>query len=237
MGEVYKAHDSKLNRDVALNVLSEGCTRDPDRLPRFKREAQVLASLNQPNIAAIYGFEDATGIDPLVLESVQEPTVADRFAKGSMPLDEALGIARQIANALEAAHEQGIVHRDLEPANIKLRPDSTVKVLDFGLAKVMETQLSAEEIANFSTLGRVATEAGVLLLGRHVRRCPQAKAKAVDRRADIWAFVCVLYEMLTGKKAFYDDTVTDTLAAVFKNGPDCCSIVVTDRDDRQVLAN
>ena len=162
MGEVYRARDTKLNREVALKILPEAFALNPDRLARFKREAQVLASLNHPNIAAIYGLEEANGVDALVMELVEGPTLADRIERGSIPIDEALPIARQIAEGLEAAHEQGVIHRDLKPANIKLRPDGTVKVLDFGLAKAIEP---ASRTANASPLitPPTVTHAGVIL--------------------------------------------------------------------------
>ncbi|HEY1302092.1 MAG TPA: protein kinase [Vicinamibacterales bacterium] len=220
MGEVWRARDTKLNRDVALKILPEAFSLDADRLTRFKREAQVLASLNNPHIGAIYGFEDSDGIHALVLELVDGPTLADRIREAPVPIDEALGIARQIADALEYAHERGIVHRDLKPANVKVAGDDTVKILDFGLAKALASDLSAEDIADSPTITQMATEAGVLLGTAAYMSPEQARAKRVDRRADIWAFGCVLYEMLTGKMAFRGDSVTDTLAAVLKNEPD-----------------
>src|SRR6516164_7663135 len=196
MGEVYRARDLKLNRDVALKVLPESFAADPDRLARFKREAQLLASLNHPHIAAIYGFEDSGPVHALVLEFVDGPTLADRIGRGPIPLDEALPIARQIADALESAHERGIIHRDLKPANIKLRPDGTVKVLDFGLAKALDPSASSSGGATMSpTLSVHATQAG-FILGTAAYMAPeQARGKNVDRRADIWAFGCVVFEM------------------------------------------
>jgi eukaryotic-like serine/threonine-protein kinase len=222
MGEVYRAKDTKLNRDVALKVLREVFTLDPDRLARFRREAQVLASLNHPNIAAIYGFEESNGTQALVLELVEGPTLADRIAQGPLPLDEALPVAKQIAEALEGAHEQGIIHRDLKPANIKLRPDGTVKVLDFGLAKALEpTTATGMDATASPTITSPAMMTGVgVLLGTAAYMSPeQARGKAVDKRSDIWAFGCVLYEMLTGQRAFGGEDVTDTLAAVVKSEP------------------
>jgi len=220
MGEVYKAHDPKLRRDVAIKVLPRTFIHDSERLARFQREARMLASLTHPNIAAIYGLEDSGDTHALVMELAEGPTLADRIRQGPIPVDEALPIARQIADALEYAHEKGIVHRDLKPANVKVASDETVKILDFGLAKAMETELSAEEIADSPTISQMATEAGVLLGTAAYMSPEQAKAKPVDRRADIWAFGCVLYEMLTGKRTFRGESVTDTLAAVLKNEPD-----------------
>jgi serine/threonine protein kinase len=220
MGEVYRARDTKLNRDVALKVLPEAFALDPDRLARFKREAQVLAALNHSNIAAIHGFEDSGQVHALVLELVEGPTLADRIAQGPLPLDEALPIASQIAEALAAAHEHGIVHRDLKPANIKLRDDGTVKVLDFGLAKALEGESLPSDISMSPTLSVAATRAGVILGTAAYMAPEQARGKAVDRRRDIWAFGCVLYEMLTGKRAFEGEEVSDTLAAILRGEPD-----------------
>jgi serine/threonine-protein kinase len=228
MGEVYRARDTKLNRDVALKVLPAEFVLDPERLARFRREAQVLASLNHPNIAAIYGFEDSGSTHALVLELVEGPTLADRIAKGPLPLDEALPIARQIAEALEAAHEQGIVHRDLKPANIKVRDDGTVKVLDFGLAKLAEPAAPAGSSANVTspTITTPAVMTGVgMLLGTAAYMAPeQAKGRPADKRSDVWAFGCVLYEMLAGKRAFEGEDVSDTLAAVLRAEPDWARI-------------
>jgi serine/threonine protein kinase/Tol biopolymer transport system component len=223
MGEVYRARDTKLNRDVALKILPEAFALDGDRIARFRREAQVLASLNHPNIAAIYGFEDSGNTHALVLELVEGPTLADRIAKGPIPLDEALPIAKQIAEALEAAHEQGIIHRDLKPANIKLRDDGTVKVLDFGLAKAMEPASAISPMLTASpTLTTPAQMTGVgMILGTAAYMSPeQAKGRPADKRSDVWAFGCVLYEMLTGKRAFEGEDVSDTLASVLKSEPD-----------------
>jgi serine/threonine protein kinase/Tol biopolymer transport system component len=225
MGDVYRARDTQLNRDVAIKILPELFALDPDRLVRFKREAQVLASLNHPNIAAIYGLTDGGGLQGLVLEFVAGPTLADRIADGPIPIDEAVVIARQIANALEAAHEQGIVHRDLKPANIKLRPDGTVKVLDFGLAKLAspsDPERSDHRFVSQSpTLTTPAmTQMGVILGTAAYMSPEQARGKALDKRTDIWAFGCVLYEMLSGQRAFAGDDVTDTLAAIVRGEPD-----------------
>jgi len=220
MGEVYRAHDPKLGRDVAIKVLPEAFARDADRMARFQREAKVLASLNHPNIATIYGLEDSDSTHALVMELVEGPTLADRLKQGPIPVDEAVRIAKQIADALEYAHERGIIHRDLKPANVKVTNDDAVKVLDFGLAKALESDPSSFDISTSPTISRMATMQGVLLGTAAYMSPEQAKGKSVDRRADIWAFGCVLYEMLTGKKAFQGDAVTDTLAAVIRAEPD-----------------
>ena len=220
MGEVYRARDVKLNRDVAIKVLPDLFSADPDRLARFRREAQVLASLNHPNIGHIYGLEDSSGAHALVLELIEGPTLADRIAQGPIPLDEAIPIARQIADALECAHEQGIVHRDLKPANIKLRPDGTVKVLDFGLAKALDPTASSPDAMNSPTLTARGTQLGIIVGTAAYMAPEQARGRAVDRRADIWAFGVVLYEMLSGKRAFEGDDVSITLAAVLKDDVD-----------------
>ncbi|HTW22927.1 MAG TPA: protein kinase [Candidatus Baltobacteraceae bacterium] len=220
MGEVYRARDSKLGRDVALKVLPDIFARDFERMARFAREAKVLAALDHSNIASIYGLEDSGNTHALVMQLAEGPTLADRIAQGPIPLEDALRIAKQICEALEYAHEKGIVHRDLKPANIKVAADGTVKVLDFGLAKAMDTEMTPQDISNSPTLSRMATQAGVLLGTAAYMSPEQAKGKSVDRRADIWAFGCVLYEMLTGKMAFPGETVTDTLAAVIRADPD-----------------
>jgi len=220
MGEVYRARDTKLGRDVALKVLPEAFAADAERMARFRREAQVLASLNHPNIAAIYGFEDSGSVHALVMELVEGPTLADRIKSAAIPLDEALPIAKQIAEGLEYAHERGIVHRDLKPANIKLASNDAVKILDFGLAKALEGDAASVDISSSPTISRMATQAGIILGTAAYMSPEQAKGKSVDRRTDIWAFGCVLYEMLTGKMAFSGETVTDTLAAVIKSEPD-----------------
>jgi serine/threonine protein kinase len=220
MGEVYRARDAKLGRDVALNVLPEAFARDAERMARFQREAKVLASLNHPNIASIYGLEDSGSTHALVMELVEGPTLADRIKSGPILIAEALAIAKQMCDALEYAHERGIVHRDLKPANVKVTNDDVVKVLDFGLAKAIEGDAASMDIATSPTISRMATMAGVLLGTAAYMSPEQAKAKAVDRRADIWAFGCVLYEMLTGRMAFSGETVTDTLAAVIRAEPD-----------------
>jgi serine/threonine protein kinase len=223
MGEVFRAHDTKLGRDVALKILPDTYATDLERLARFQREAQVLASLNHPHIGAIYGLEESNGIRALVLELVEGPTLADRIAQGAIPLDEALPIARQIAEALEAAHEQGIIHRDLKPANIKLRPDGVVKVLDFGLAKLTEARAAsgAVGLSQSPTITTPAMMTGVgMILGTAAYMSPeQAKGRPADKRSDVWAFGCVLYEMLTQKRAFAGEDVSDTLASVLRGEP------------------
>jgi serine/threonine-protein kinase len=248
MGEVYRARDARLGRDVALKILPGAFASDADRMARFQREAQVLASLNHPNIGAIHGLEEADGVRALVLELVEGPTLADRLASGSglqtpghagspkpgaggLPLDEVLPIARQIVDALEAAHERGIVHRDLKPANIKIRPDGTVKVLDFGLAKAIGSVAQDFSPAaggckdphdiTSPTLTTPAMTGIGMIMGTAAYMSPeQAKGRPVDKRSDVWAFGCVLYEMLTGRRAFQGDDVADTLATVLKSDPD-----------------
>ncbi|MGB6975157.1 MAG: protein kinase [Terracidiphilus sp.] len=266
MGEVYRAHDTRLNRDVALKVLPQGFAQDPFRMARFEREAQLLASLNHPKIAAIYGLEVSGSTRALVMELVEGPTLDERIGRASasarskaasasaakasasaahaaasagsgtksaaksgsgnhahfasLPLDEALPIAQQVAEALEYAHERGVVHRDLKPANIKVMSDGCVKVLDFGLAKAMGPEEASDDISNSPTLSMAMTQAG-FILGTAAYMAPeQAKGKQVDRRADIWAFGCVFYEMLTGKKAFEGETISDVLASVIRAEPD-----------------
>ena len=219
MGQVYHATDTQLGRDVALKILPDAFAADPDRLARFQREAQVLASLNHPGIAAIYGIEKSDDTQALVLELVEGPTLADRIATGPIPLDEALPIAKQIAEALEAAHEAGVIHRDLKPANIKVREDGTVKVLDFGLAKALDTT-PAGDPSQSPTLTAAATQMGVILGTAAYMSPEQARGKPVDKRTDIWAFGCVFYEMLTGNSAFAEGTVSDTIAAVLRTEPD-----------------
>ena len=230
MGEVYRARDSKLGREVALKVLPTEFSSDPDRLARLHREAHVLASLNHPNIAAIYGFEDAGDVHALVLELVEGETLADRIGRGRLDRDEALPIARQITDALEAAHEHGIIHRDLKPANIKVRDDGTVKVLDFGLAKLAETGVasgfSRKDLSMSPTLSLHATHAGMILGTAAYMSPEQARGKVVDKRSDIWAFGCVLFEMLTGARAFEGEEVSDILAAVLRAEPDFAKLPV-----------
>ena len=222
MGEVYRARDTRLKRDVALKILPESFANDPERLARFQREAEVLASLNHPHIAAIYGVEDSGSTRALVMELVEGPTLADRIAKGPIPVDEALPMARQIAEALEAAHEQGIIHRDLKPANIKIRPDGTVKVLDFGLAKAIEpASISFSNASHSPTITTHALTQSGMVLGTAAYMSPeQARGKDVDQRADIWAFGCVLYEMLTAQHPFDGEDVSETVANLLRSDPD-----------------
>jgi serine/threonine-protein kinase len=227
MGEVYRARDTKLKREVAIKVLPGGPAHDPERVARFEREAEFLAALNHPHIAAIYGFEDFDGTSAIVLELVEGQTLADKLA-GNLPVPEALAIARQIADALETAHEKGVVHRDLKPANIKITPEGQVKVLDFGLAKMLESGARAEAraymggdaLSHSPTLTLQATHAGVILGTAAYMSPEQARGKPVDKRADIWAFGVVLLEMLTGRPLFTGETVTDILAAVVTRDPD-----------------
>jgi Tol biopolymer transport system component len=244
MGEVYRARDTKLGRDVALKVLPEAFAKDPERMARFKREAQVLASLNHPNIAAIYGLEESGGVRALVMELVEGPTLADRIGVGAslvpaptvsaqsgraqggrprgapLPIDESLHIARQIAEALEAAHEKGITHRDLKPANVKVTPDGMVKVLDFGLAKAADNSADPGDPSSSPTLTAAATQAGIIMGTAAYMAPEQARGHGVDRRADIWSFGAVLFEMLTGDWAFGGETTSDVLAGVLKLEPD-----------------
>ena len=222
MGEVYRARDTRLQRDVAIKVLPEALAHDTERLARFEREARTLASLNHPNIAQIHGLEESDGTTALVMELVEGPTLADRISQGPIPVDEALPIAKQIAEALEAAHEQGVIHRDLKPANIKVRPDGMVKVLDFGLAKALDPAPSAIDASLSPTIASpvMMTRVGVLLGTAAYMSPEQARGKQVDKRADIWAFGCVLYEMVTGKPAFTGQTLSDIIAAALKNDPD-----------------
>ena len=226
MGQVYQATDTTLNRQVALKILPEAFAEDPDRLARFQREAQVLASLNHPNIAAIHGLEESEGTKALVLELVEGPTLADRIKQGAIPVDEALPIAKQIAEALEAAHEAGVIHRDLKPANIKVRDDGMVKVLDFGLAKAFEPEAGSVSASMSPTISltAAATQMG-MVIGTAAYMAPeQAKGLPVDKRADIWAFGAVLFEMLTGRKLFEAGDVSEMLASVLVKDPDISSI-------------
>src|SRR5262245_17606081 len=234
MGEVYRATDTRLKRDVAIKVLPAGFAADPERLARFQREAELLATLNHPNIASIYGLEKAEGVTAIVLELVDGETVAEKLGQERqegqeghrregrpLPLDEAMPIARQIAEALEAAHDKGVIHRDLKPANIKVTPDGKVKVLDFGLAKLMESETAPAALTMSPTLSVQATYAGVILGTAAYMSPEQARGKPLDRRTDVWAFGCVLFEMLTGQQTFdAGDTVSDAVASILKNDPD-----------------
>ncbi|MGK2858294.1 MAG: protein kinase domain-containing protein [Thermoanaerobaculia bacterium] len=220
MGEVWRAKDTKLGRDVAIKVLPEEFTRDPERLGRFEREARVLASLNHPHIASIYGLDESDGIRFLAMELAEGEDLSARMERGAIPVGEAIPIAVQIAAALEAAHEKGIIHRDLKPANIKLSEEGRVKLLDFGLAKALEAEEGDTDLSNSPTMVRAATHAGVILGTAAYMSPEQARGKKVDKRADIWAFGVVLYEMLTGTRLFTGETVSDTLAAVLRGEVD-----------------
>ena len=220
MGEVYRARDTKLGRDVAIKILPRHFTSDPERLARFEREARILASLNHPHIGAIYGLEDVDGVRALVLELVGGETLADRIARGPIPVNDTLTIARQIADALEAAHEKGIVHRDLKPANIKITPDGVVKVLDFGLAKMAASDAVAADPAQSPTLTVGGTKEGVILGTATYMSPEQARGRPADKRADVWAFGVVLYEMLTGRRAFEGEAISEVLAKVIEREPD-----------------
>ena len=222
MGEVYRARDTKLGREVAIKVLPEQFAQDSDRLSRFRREAQLLASLNHTNIAQIYGLEDSGDTHGLVMEMVPGETLRDRIGRaGAVQVEEAVGIAIQIAAALEHAHEKNIIHRDLKPANIKLTPDGKVKVLDFGLAKAFAGDgAETPPDSNSPTMSAAATAKGVILGTAAYMSPEQAKAKPVDRRTDIWALGCVLFELLTGKPAFDGDSVTEILGSVLRAEPD-----------------
>ena len=229
MGQVFRATDTKLKRQVAIKILPPAVAADAERLARFQREAEVLASLNHPNIAAIYGLEESGGMTALVMELVEGDDLSQRIARGAIPIDEALPIAKQIAEALEAAHEQGIIHRDLKPANIKVRTDGTVKVLDFGLAKAMEPAAGSSPSVSMSpTITTPAMTQAGMILGTAAYMSPeQARGKAVDKRADIWAFGAVLFEMLAGARAFPGEDVTDTIVAVMSKEPDVAALPAT----------
>jgi hypothetical protein len=220
MGVVYRARDTRLGRDVAIKVLPEALTSDADRLQRFEHEARVLAALNHPHIGAIYVFEEAEGLRGLVLELVEGPTLSERLGSGPLSMSEALTIARQIADALDAAHEKGIIHRDLKPANIKVTTDGTAKVLDFGLAKAFARDGSKGDVSSSPTITAVGTLDGVILGTAGYMSPEQARGKPFDKRTDIWAFGCVLYEMLTRHAAFTRDNVSDTIVAILDREPD-----------------
>jgi len=216
MGVVWKAIDTTLDREVAIKVLPAQLAAHPERLARFDREAKLLASLNHPNIAAVYGFQEHEGVRFVVLELVDGEDLSERIERGALPVGDALEVAAQIADALAAAHDKGVIHRDLKPANVRLTPDGTVKVLDFGLAKSLDADESESggDTSASPTMTTGGTAFGVILGTAGYMSPEQARAKPVDRRADLWAFGCVLYEMLTGKRAFDGETVTDTLSGV-----------------------
>src|SRR4029450_7001560 len=227
MGEVYRATDTRLGREVAIKLLPAALAEDAERLQRFEREGQPPAALHPPHIATIHGVEDSDGAKALVLELVEGPTLQDRIAQGPLPVDEALAIARQIAEALEAAHEKGIIHRDLKPANVKLTADGNVKVLDFGLAKALDASATSSlspsaspTLMNSPTLTAAGTQLGIILGTAAYMAPEQAKGAAVDKRADIWAFGLVLYEMLTGRRAFAGATTSETIARLLEREPD-----------------
>src|SRR5580765_1135363 len=220
MGEVYRARDTRLGRDVAIKVLPETLAKDPARVVRFRREARLLASVNHPAIAAIYGVEDLEDVPCIVMELVPGETLAEKLTNGALSVEESLPIGRQIAEALEAAHEAGLVHRDLKPANIKVTPQGKVKVLDFGLAKVMETPSSSEELSSFPTQVAEETRPGVILGTLEFMSPEQARGKPVDKRTDIWAFGCVLFEMLSGVRPFAGETASDVIASVLTAEPE-----------------
>jgi serine/threonine protein kinase len=224
MGEVYQAKDQKLGRDVAIKVLPEEFARDTDRVARFQREAKLLASLNHPNIAAIHGLEESDGTTFLVLELVEGETLAHLVKKGPIPVEESLKLALQIAEALEAAHEKAVIHRDLKPSNIKVTPEGKVKVLDYGLAKAYAGDQSDLDLSHSPTISVAATRMGIIMGTAAYMSPEQAKGKDVDKRTDIWAFGCVLYEMLTGRAAFSGKDVTDILAAVIRAEPEWSSL-------------
>ena len=222
MGKVYRARDTRLGREVAIKGLPEEFSKDPARLARFEREARMLAALNHPGVAAIYGLEEADGTQFIVMELVPGETLSERISNGPLPLVDALRISRQIAEALEAAHERGIIHRDLKPANIKVTPEGRVKVLDLGLAKVFDTRESGSspDGSLSPTLVLEGTQPGVILGTAEFMSPEQARGKAVDKRTDIWAFGCVVYEILSGQRAFHGETVSDVLAAILTADPD-----------------
>ena len=220
MGEVYRARDVKLGRDVAVKVVADAFLSSPERLARFEREAQVLATLNHPHIGAIYGWEEADDVRGLVLELVEGATLAERLAFRPLPMPEGLTVAVQIADALEAAHEKGIIHRDLKPANIKITSDGIVKVLDFGLAKAFANDDSEASVSQIPSITSEGTVAGVIAGTAGYMSPEQASGKTVGKRTDIWAFGCVLYEILTARRAFRGETASDTIAAIFEREPD-----------------
>jgi serine/threonine protein kinase len=220
MGEVHRARDSRLDREVAIKVLPEDVARDPERVSRFRREARVAASLNHPNVAAVYGFEDDGDAHFLVMELVEGPTLAERLQAGALPIDEALAIVEQIAEGLEAAHDRGIIHRDLKPANIKITQSGKAKILDFGLAKTSVEPAPAVDLEQSPTITAQHTTPGMVLGTVPYMSPEQARGRTVDKRTDIWALGCVLYECLAGRRAFDGDTATDVLAKILERDPD-----------------
>ena len=219
MGEVYRARDTRLQRDVAIKALPAEFASDPERLARFQREARLLASLNHPNVAAIYGLEESDGACYLVLEIVEGESLAQRLAAGPLPVEEALAICAQIAAGVSAAHDAGVIHRDLKPGNVMIRPDGSVKVLDFGLAKGAEAKGNASDLSASPTVS-LGTQAGVILGTAAYMSPEQARGRELDKRTDIWSFGCILYECLTGRQVFREQTVSDTLAAILRGDPD-----------------
>src|SRR6266496_3745551 len=220
MGAVWRARDTKLGRDVAIKVLPAEFAAEEERLARFEREARLLAALNHPNVAAIYGLEIFDDAPHLVLECVEGETLAERLAAGALPVSEALSLCRQIALALEAAHEAGVIHRDLKPANVKIRPDGSVKVLDFGLAKFVESEPERRDLSRSPTITTGGTRTGMILGTAAYMSPEQARGRPLDKRTDIFSFGCVMYECLTGRQAFRGESVSDTLAAILKSDPD-----------------
>ena len=220
MGEVYKARDTRLERTVAIKVLPEYLAEDPERRKRFEREARIVSQLNHPYVCALYDIGSEDGVDYVVMELVEGETLAERIARGPIPVEEALPLFTQIAEGLEAAHEKGIVHRDLKPANIKITPEGNVKVLDFGLAKAFSDEAPAADVSQSPTLTREGTRAGVIMGTVAYMSPEQARGKPLDKRTDIWSFGCVFYETLSGRKVFAGETVSDTIAAILEREPD-----------------
>jgi serine/threonine protein kinase len=220
MGGVYQAKDPKLKRDVAIKVLPDALASNSDRLARFQREAEVLAALNHPNIAHVYGFEESGASRCIIMELVPSDTLADRLRRSPFSMDEAIHVAKQIAEGLEAAHEKGIIHRDLKPANIKLTPDGRVKVLDFGLAKIFSDHAAGLSLSNSPTLMSGGSAPGVIMGTAEYMSPEQARGGPLDRRTDIWSFGCVLYELLAGRRTFASATISDAIAAILTREPD-----------------
>ncbi|MGA2263880.1 MAG: protein kinase [Acidobacteriota bacterium] len=236
MGEVFLAEDSHLNRRVAIKVLPDAFARDPERLARFDREAKLLATLSHPNIAAIHGLEKTEGSPFLVMELVEGETLAQRIARGPLAADEALEVCRQIAEGLECAHEKGIIHRDLKPANIKITPEGKVKILDFGLAKAFQEESASGDLSHSPTITEAMTRVGVILGTAAYMSPEQARGRPVDKRTDIWAFGCILFECLAGRQPFEGETITETLASILKGEPDWQAIpATTPRHIRELL--